>query len=138
MMWEERIVQVRTSGVPSLADAAIGRWFSQPFRASHSDIVAIYHRMLSETPAEGYAACCAAIRDADLRPAINRISSPTLIIAGHHDPVTPPSDAEDMRSRIPNSRVALLDAAHILNVEQARTFNDVLSPFITQQEASHG
>src|SRR4051794_31138202 len=84
-MWEERIVQVRTSGVPSLADAAMGRWFSQSFRASHPDIVAIYHRMLSETPAEGYAACCAAIRDADLRPAIIRISAPTLIIAGYHD-----------------------------------------------------
>jgi 3-oxoadipate enol-lactonase len=137
-MWEERIVQVRTSGVPSLADAAMGRWFSQSFRASHPDVVAIYHRMLSATPAEGYAACCAAIRDADLRRALNRISAPTLIIAGHHDPATPPADAEDMRSRIPDSRVSLFDAAHILNVEQAGSFNDVLSAFITQHEASHG
>jgi 3-oxoadipate enol-lactonase len=137
-MWDERIVQVRASGVQSLAEAAMGRWFSQSFRASHPDVVAIYHRMLSETPAGGYAACCTAIRDADLRSAINRITAPALIIAGHHDPVTPPADAEDMRSRIPHSRVSLLDAAHILNVEQARAFNDALSEFITQQEASHG
>jgi 3-oxoadipate enol-lactonase len=49
--------------------------------------------------------------------------------------VTPPSDAEAMHARIPHSRMSLLDAAHILNVEQARTFNDLLSTFITQHEA---
>jgi len=134
-MWEERIAQVQTSGLGSLADAAMGRWFSQPFRHSHPEVVAIYHRMLSETPASGYAACCAAIRDADLRAAISRISASTLIIVGHHDPVTPPSDAEAVHARIAHSRMSLLDAAHILNVEQARTFNDLLSTFITQHEA---
>ena len=138
LLWEERIVQVQTSGVGSLADAAMGRWFSQSFRTSHPGVVAIYHRMLSETPAVGYAACCAAIRDADLRSAITGISAPALIVAGHHDPVTPPADAEDMRSRIPNSRVSLLDAAHILNVEQSHTFNYLLSAFIKEQEVLHG
>lgn len=138
MMWEERIVQVQMSGVESLADAAMGRWFSQPFRASHSDVVAIYHRMLSDTPAIGYAACCAAIRDADLRSAIAGISAPALIIAGHHDPVTPPADAEIMHERIPDSRVSLVDAAHILNVEQADAFNDLLSTFIRNQGTRHG
>jgi 3-oxoadipate enol-lactonase len=138
MMWEERIVQVRTSGVASLADAAMGRWFSQSFRASRAEVVAIYHRMLADTPAIGYAACCAAIRDADLRSAIAGISAPALIIAGHHDPVTPPADAEIMHQRIPGSRVSLLDAAHILNVEQADAFNHLLTTFITNQGASHG
>lgn len=137
MMWEERIVQVQSSGVESLADAAMGRWFSESFRASHPDVVSIYHRMLSGTPAAGYAACCAAIRDADLRSAIARISVPTLIIAGHHDPVTPPADAEAMHERIPGSRVSLLDAAHILNVEQATVFNDLLKTFVIEHEASH-
>lgn len=126
MMWEERIVQVRTSGVGPLADAAMGRWFSPPFRAAHPDVVAVYHRMLSDTSAIGYAACCEAIRDADLRPEIHRIHAAALIIAGHHDPVTPPADAEDMHARIPHSRVALLDAAHIANVEQAAAFNQLL------------
>jgi 3-oxoadipate enol-lactonase len=132
MMWEERIVQVRTAGVGPLADAAMARWFSPPFRAGHPDVVAAYHRMLSDTPASGYAACCEAIRDADLRPDINRIQAPALIIAGHHDPVTPPADAEDMHARIPNSRVALLDAAHIANVEQATAFNELLLEHLKQ------
>jgi len=137
MMWEERIVQVQTSGVGSLANAAMERWFSRGFRASHPEIVSMYHRMLSATPAIGYAACCAAIRDADLRSAIVRISAPTLIIAGDHDPVTPPADAQAMHERIAGSRVSLLDAAHILNVEQAAVFNDLLNTFITEQDTPH-
>jgi len=131
MMWEERIVQVRGAGVGSIADAAMGRWFSSPYRSAHPEVVAVYHRMLSDTPADGYAACCEAIRDADLRPDIGRIEVPALIIAGHHDPVTPPADAEDMHARIPNSRVSLLDAAHIANVEQAGAFNDLVIGFIS-------
>lgn len=127
MMWEERIVQVRTAGVRSIADAAMSRWFSPPFHIAHPDIVAAYHRMLCDTPADGYASCCEAIRDADLRHDIHRITCPALIIAGHHDPVTPPADAHDMHARIPNSRVSLLDAAHIANVEQAQAFNELLA-----------
>ena len=63
---------------------------------------------------------------------------PTLIIAGHHDPVTPPADADDMRARIPAARVALLDGAHIINAEQAAAFNAQLSAFFTEQGAWHG
>jgi 3-oxoadipate enol-lactonase len=138
MMWEERIAQVRASGVASLADAAMARWFSAAFRASHPDVVSLYHRMLADTPAEGYAACCAAIRDADLRDQIIAIGVPALVIAGHHDPVTPPKDAEDICSRIRGARVSLLDAAHIANVERAEAFNDLVSGFITHQGRGHG
>jgi 3-oxoadipate enol-lactonase len=137
-MWDERIAQVHASGVNSLADAAMGRWFTEQFRGAHPDIVAVHHRMLSETSAVGYAACCAAIRDADLRSEIATITAPTLIIAGHHDPVTPPADADLMQARIPAARVSLLDGAHIINVEQAAAFNAQLSAFFTEQRSWHG
>jgi 3-oxoadipate enol-lactonase len=132
-MWDERIAQVGTVGVGSLADAAMGRWFTAGYRASHPEVVSVYHRMLSATPADGYAGCCAAIRDADLREAITSIAAPTLVIAGREDPVTPPADGESMRNSIPGARLAVLDAAHIANVEQARAYNDLVSSFISQQ-----
>ncbi len=138
MMWEERIAQVRASGVASLVDAAMGRWFTAGFRAAHPGIVARYHRMLRDIRPDGYAACCAAIRDADLREAITAVDRPTLVIAGRHDPVTPPSDAEDIRGRIRGAQVSLLDAAHIANVEQAEAFNDLLRGFIVKQESLRG
>jgi 3-oxoadipate enol-lactonase len=132
-MWDERIAQVRTAGVESLADAAMGRWFTAGYRASHPEVVSVYHRMLGATPADGYVGCCAAIRDADLREGIKSIAAPTLVIAGREDPVTPPADGELMRNSIPGARLAVLDAAHIANVEQAHAYNDLVSSFISQQ-----
>ena len=138
-MWDERIAQVEAAGVASLADAAMGRWFTAGFLAAQPATVSVYHRLLSSTPAAGYKGCCAALRDADLREAIRTIAAPVLVIVGREDPVTPPSDAEDIRARIPGARAALLDAAHIANVEQASAFNDLVSSFITRQQSSlHG
>ena len=134
LLWQERIDLVRTSGVAALADAAMGRWFTNGFRAAHPDVVARYHLMLASCPADGYVSCCTAIRDADLRAAIGAIAAPTLVIAGTHDPVTPPSDAEAIRTRIHGARLSLLDAAHIVNVEQADAFNESVIAFITQHE----
>ena len=134
LLWQERIELVRTSGVASLADAAMERWFTNSFRTEHPDIVARYHLMLASCPTEGYASCCAAIRDADLRAAIGTIAAPTLVLAGTHDPVTPPADAEAIRARIHGARVSVLDAAHLSNVEQADAFNESMIAFITQHE----
>jgi 3-oxoadipate enol-lactonase len=140
LLWQERIELVRTSGVAALADAAMGRWFTNTFREAHPDVVARYHLMLASCRAEGYASCCAAIRDADVRAAIGAITAPTLVIAGMHDPVTPPADAEAVRTRIRGARVCLLQAAHLANVEQADAFSDSVIAFITQQkqERMHG
>lgn len=134
VIWQERIDLVRTSGVASLADAAMGRWFTNSFRDAHPDVVARYHLMLASCPAEGYASCCAAIRDADLRAEIGDVAAPTLVITSTHDPVTPPADAEAIRARIEGARVSLLDAAHLANVEQPGAFNDSVIAFITQQK----
>ena len=135
-MWTERIAQVNATGVAALADAAMGRWFTAGYRAAHADVVTVFHRMLGAIPADGYVGCCAALRDADLREAIKTVAAPTLVIAGREDPVTPPSDAEDMGARIRGARVEILEAAHIANVEQAHAYTDLVSSFITKHSRS--
>ena len=136
--WQERIDHVRGSGLPSLAEGSMGRWFTEPFRSEHPEIVARYRRMLESCPLEGYASCCAALRDADLRGEIGGIAAPTLVIAGTHDPVTPVADADATRARIHAARVTVLDAAHLANVEQADAFNSRVLAFINEKGAVHG
>lgn len=138
MLWQERIEQVKSSGMAPLAEAAMDRWFTGAFRAAHPDIVARYRTMLASSPVDGYAACCAVLRDADLRTAIGQIAVPTLVLAGTHDPVTPPSDAEAIRTKIRGARVAFLDAAHLANVEQPDAFTEHVATFINEQGALDG
>ena len=138
LLWQERIELVKSSGLEPLAKAAMDRWFTGAFRAAHPDIIDRYRQMLESCPAEGYVSCCAVLRDADLRGEIGDIAVPALVIAGTHDPVTPPADADAIRTRIHNARVVLLDAAHLANAEQAAAFNDRVLAFINEEGRMHG
>src|SRR5271166_2339268 len=63
--WNARIATVRKDGMKPVAAAVIERWFTPQFRASFPERVARAQRMLENASPEGYAACCAAIRDMD-------------------------------------------------------------------------
>ncbi|MGF6886566.1 pimeloyl-ACP methyl ester carboxylesterase [Nocardia sp. GAS34] len=41
-----------------------------------------------------------------------QIYAPVQIIAGRHDPMVPPVNAQALHQRLPNSALALIDAGH--------------------------
>ena len=127
--WDARIAAVRSGGMAAIADAVLSRWFTPAFQTAHPEVVARARRMLLETPPDGYAAACEAIRDADLREDIARIRTPTLVIAGSSDASTPPADGRFLAERIASSRYLELNAAHLSNIEAAQPFNTALVRF---------
>ena len=128
-MWSARINTVRTEGTASLADATMSRWFTPEFRAARADVVARFHSTISQTAAAGYAGCCAALRDADLRDQVSRVACPTLVVAGRHDPATPLAQGHWLAEHIPGARLVDLDAAHLSNVERSDEFNSAVLNF---------
>ncbi len=120
--WQERADIVRGQGVEAIADVVLERWFTPGFPD-----VRRYRRMLLSTPAEGYARCCEAVRDWDVRGALGAIRAPTLAIAGADDPSTPPDDLRAIVEEAPGAKLLVLDdARHLLSVERADEFNDAL------------
>jgi len=118
--WHQRAAQVRAHGMGSLTAAVTARWFTPRFRATAPDQVATLLAAFTETAPEGYAACCEAIADLDLRAHLPRITAATLVIAGADDPATPPTHAEVIADTIPGARMIVLPgAAHLASVEQA-------------------
>lgn len=135
-VWEERIQTVRENGMAVVIDATIERWFTQAGQARLPAEVQKIRKALSETSPDGFTACCAAIRDMDLRDAIRGIAAPTLIMVGEHDQGTPVSAARFIHERISASRlVVLADAAHLQNVEQAGTFTQTMMSFLEENAA---
>lgn len=128
--WSQRIETVLAAGMDSVAAAVLERWFTPEFRTS--DVVAIERigAMLAATDPAGYAGCCAAIRDMDLRPTAALIKAPTLVIAGLRDPATPPDHAQWLADNICNAKRHDLDAAHLSNVELPEQFNQALLGFL--------
>ena len=86
--------------------------------------------MVAACPKEGYLSCCAALRDEDLREAIAGIRCPVLCVAGNADPATPPDALQFIHERIAGSKLVVLDAAHLTNVEQHHQFTSELLAFL--------
>ena len=60
----------------------------------------------------------------DLRDQLGKIATPTLILAGADDQVTPPADAEFIKAGIKGARLEVIaDAAHNLTTEQPDDVN---------------
>lgn len=135
-MWDERIGVVDAQGMTAISDAAVARWFTPEFIAREPGAVAGVKVAFERTPAAGYVRCCAAIRDADLREAIARITMPVLVICGAHDVATPPADGQFIAQRIASARAVTLDAAHLSNIEAPREFDAALLSFCRANHAA--
>ena len=66
-MWSARINTVRTDGPGALADATMARWFTPEFGPLDLRSSPGFTPTIAQSDADGYAGCCAALRDADLR-----------------------------------------------------------------------
>jgi 3-oxoadipate enol-lactonase len=128
--WNERIALVQSQGMGALAERAVTAWFSDGFRERDPDTVHDFRAMLADCSPTGYAGCCAALRDADLRNEIAAIRCPALVIGGTVDMATPLALAEFVRDQIAGTQLVTLDAAHLSNVEQAAAFTDALMEFL--------
>jgi 3-oxoadipate enol-lactonase len=128
--WADRIKTVRENGLASIVGMNMERWFTKGFRDSHPKVIADFTTMFVATKVEGYVGCVEAIRDMDHRPLLPKIKTPTLIIAGRHDPATTVAQGEYLRDNIPGATMTVLDAAHISNVEQPALYTKTVLDYI--------
>ena len=133
-VWDERIETATGRGMGALVDAVIERWFTPAFRLENPDIVGRMARTLRETAPEGYAGCCAAIRDMDLRDRLPSIVAPTLVVSAAQDPATPPEHGKLIHDAIPGARLEMVaNASHIANVERPEKITQLI---LTHLEAT--
>ena len=132
-MWAARARAVGEGGMSAIKEIAMQRYFTDDFRASHSDIVdRIGDGFLATDPA-GYIACCDAIRDLDFTGDLHRIQAPTLVIAGEKDVGTPVSMSEAIAKAIPGATLSVIKgAAHLSALENPEAFNRLVSDFLAR------
>ncbi|WP_244883727.1 alpha/beta fold hydrolase [Streptomyces zhihengii] len=110
--WQERARLVRRQGTTPLLRSSPDRWFATtPFAGTH-----IGRRLLdnlAKTDPTGYAACCDALATYDLRSSLAQITTPTLVVAGSQDSVTPVQHARELAEGIPNTVLEVIDCGHL-------------------------
>lgn len=132
-VWNPRIETVLAGGekaMRDLRDASISRWFTADFAEAQPSKVEPIVAMLAQTSPQGYAANCAAVRDADFREQLGTVRAPTLIICGSGDPVTTTEHGRFMQERIAGAQLVEFHAAHLSNVQAGDAFSEKVLGFL--------
>ncbi len=128
---EARRKAVLAGGMAPVVETVMGRYFSARVLQSHSPAVeTARHTLLATSPA-GYAGCCAAVRDMDMRAELAAVAVPVLLISGDQDVSMPwRGHGDALAAGISNARIAHLHAAHLSNIEAPRSFSAALAEFL--------
>lgn len=134
--WRDRAARVRAEGVDWLAGPSTERWFTSAFPAKAPDEVERLLDMLRGTDPEGYAGCCEALGDFDIRDRLHEVDVPTRVVAGEGDPATPVAAMRELADGIPGADfVVVAEAAHLANVEQPAAVTEAV---VEQLHRTHG
>ncbi|WEX08412.1 3-oxoadipate enol-lactonase [Chelativorans sp. AA-79] len=134
-LWNGRIKTANESGIASMADGIMQRWFTPAYRTPENPDYIGYLAMLTRTSPEGYAGTCAALRDADLTESTRALKVPTLCVVGDQDGSTPPDLVREMADLIQGARFEIIeDAGHLPCIEQPARTAELIRSFVTQVE----
>ena len=119
---------MRADSTAALADAVVGRWFSEGWIAENPASTAFYREMIATTPAEGYASCSEALADWDFADNLGSITVPVLVLAGANDPATPPEVLKEIGDKVggESTYVEINPGAHVPTIEAPQEVTDAL------------
>ncbi len=132
-MWDERITQCETQGLPAQVASILGRWFPPDFATASPLTLAWVADQIPRTSPQGYAAAIAAIQQLDHMDRLRDIDVPVLVIAGELDMAVPASVARLMAEQISNAQLVVMPGvAHLGNVQAPVLFTETAGVFLNK------
>lgn len=129
--WNDRIAKVRTEGMASIAEMAMGRFLAPDFLEANPALAATLQRQLTIMSAVGYAGCGAAIRDMTLADRLGEIACPALVVTGTNDVSTPfEGHGEHLVRSIRGAEQLSLPAAHLAPLDSPQVLSAALAAFL--------
>ena len=130
-IWQQRLAAVAQAGMESQIDGTIGRWFTEPFRASSPMTMAWVASMIRATSVKGFESAVHAIQGLDLLSSLSQVRAPTLVLAGALDQATTVAQAQVIASAIAGAQLEVLPGvAHVSNVQQPTVFSECVGAFL--------
>ena len=130
-MWAQRAAAARSAGVRSLTEELLKIWFTPEFLAQDPPAVRYVRDMFARASGEGYALACEALAAADLRPIVQKIAAPTLVVCGDQDIPSFLDSAHWLAQNIPHARLEWLSPArHASVLEQPNAFLRLIRKFL--------
>jgi pimeloyl-ACP methyl ester carboxylesterase len=131
----EKLLEVlRARGAHGIAEEMVPKLLGRTTRERQPRIVDHVRRLVERQTNEGIAAAVVRLRDRpDSTSLLSEIGVPTLVIVGEEDEVTPLGDAETMKTRLEDARLARVpEAGHLSCIENPAGFNAALAGYLNE------
>jgi 3-oxoadipate enol-lactonase len=129
----DKLIQlVLDKGLATAVDQLIPKLLGPSTIAGRPAVVQAVRDLAGRQHADGIVAALKALRDRpDGRPGLAHVATPTLVMVGEEDVITPPDKAREIADAIPNVRLATIPrAGHLSNLENPGAFTRVLREFL--------
>src|SRR6185436_8620610 len=125
-----------SEGMAGIADAMLPKLLTPETVSKRPEVVKRVRDMMLKTKPEGAAAALLGLAEReDQTELLSRVTSPTLILVGAEDAITPVADSEKMRDCIAGSRLVVIEnAGHVSNLERTEQFNEALLKFLRESD----
>lgn len=125
---------VESGGIAAVAETTVECWFSPG--ATDAPIANRVRERLGANAPSNWAAAWEAVAKHDALPRLGQINVPTLVIAGEKDVSAPLAAKKALANAISDARLAVIpDAPHMIHLERAAEFLDIVDGFLTALEA---
>jgi 3-oxoadipate enol-lactonase len=122
-------------GLSAITDVAMRRLFAPDFQAGHPELMADRRQAFLRTDPQVFRAACDALASLDLRPELDKVKMPVLVLVGEHDEATPPPMSHELAAGLPQAHLKVIPGcAHVPQLQSPAIFLEMIGDFLP---ASH-
>src|ERR1700676_5341136 len=121
----------KAKGLAAITDVAMRRLFAPDFQARHPDLMADRREAFLKTDPDVLQAACADLAELDLRPELDRVKMPVLVLVGEHDEATPPPMSHELAAGLPQAHIKIIPGcAHVPQLQSPAIFLEMIGDFL--------
>jgi 3-oxoadipate enol-lactonase len=121
----------KAKGLADITDVAMRRLFAPEFQAQHPELMQDRREAFLRTDPDVFRAACEALANLDLRPQLQGVKLPVLVLVGEHDEATPPPMSHELAAGLPDARLKIIPGcAHVPQLQAPKVFLDAIGDFL--------
>jgi 3-oxoadipate enol-lactonase len=121
----------RARGLSAITDVAMRRLFAPEFQQANPDLMRERREAFLKTDPDVLCAACEALAGLYLRPQLDQVKIPVLVVVGEHDEATPPPMSQELAAALPQARLKIIPGcAHVPQLQAPQAFLEAIGDFL--------
>lgn len=125
----DRAAVVEQGGMRAVVDASLANSYPPAVRHNQAVFEAFRARWLGNDP-ESYAAINRMLAAENIEYELDSVRCPTLVTAGHHDPLRLPAVVEPLAARVPGAEFLPLNTGHFASIQTPGLLGQAIHYFL--------